>query len=182
MTTTIAAACSVMLLTAFVSAQPAPRLVALQELTVPAAQLPDGCALKAETRGTMTVFGFPGNPWIGDDRQTLARMRERAEGSPDVPDGPPLTRAAQARFQARLADGVEEGYSAVYAQAGERDIVVHALRFAPTEKQYTALAQPRARYHPPLTRIDHWPVVVFFYGSGSDCSAAVARHLTGLRK
>lgn len=141
---------------------------ALQQLTVPASQLPQGCALSAApgvTRDGDTVRGglwaglpITTNPWIGSDRVIVAAIRERIEPPSPLADGPPLSSAERARFRLRLAEGVEAAYAAVYVDAANRLLVVYGMTLA-----------GRAR---PVTRI---------VDGDSACLDAVSAHIKQLR-
>src|SRR5262249_41271614 len=124
------------------SQAPPPRVISMQELTVPSERLPSNCALSpapsvqldgGRIRGGLWAE-FPTNPWIGADRRLMASIRQRIDGPAGLPDGPPLDAKALSRYLGQLADGVEEGYGAVYLQSATDLITVRALRFAPTEK------------------------------------------------
>jgi hypothetical protein len=53
---------------------------------------------------------------------------------PLTPDGPPFTERESARCRFRLAEGIEEGYAAVYRESeSKRLVVVYGLRFASPE-------------------------------------------------
>ena len=66
-----------------------PRVVALQELTVPAERLPPGCVLSSDDTarrdGTRVRsrnwagLRIPSNPWAGTDRPLVASIRERMD-------------------------------------------------------------------------------------------------------
>jgi hypothetical protein len=116
------------------------RVVTLQDLRVPAERLPAGCAVAqmpshndAPKSSARTWFGplAPSNPWTGADPQILSRIRESLEGATAVPDAPPPTSREFARMRLQLAEGVEEGYVAIYQQSGGSQLtVVQAVRFA----------------------------------------------------
>jgi hypothetical protein len=141
---------------------------AFERLTMPADRLPEGCTLPpapTQQLGGDTVRGglwaglpMTSNPWIGNDPVIVSAIRERIEPAPAVADGPPLTRAEQARYRLRLAEGVEAAYAAVYADAAQRLVVVYAF-------QLSGRATP----------------VVTVVGDDSACHAAVATHVKSLR-
>lgn len=141
----------------------------LQQLTVPARQLPPDCVLSAAPAvardgdtvrgGLWAVLPITSNPWIGSDPRVVAAIRERIEPPPAVADGPPLSSAERARFRLRLAEGVEAAYAAVYVDARDRSVVVYGMTL-------TGRADP-------VTRI---------VGADSACAEAVATHITGKRR
>ena len=114
----------------------------LKALTVPGETLPRGCALKkpaprpapgARGEGTiirsMEWFPYPTNPWSGTDRRLVAEVRQVIDGTPRLPDGPPLEPAAARAFLSKLADNVVEAYRAVYVSADGSQVDVWAARF-----------------------------------------------------
>jgi hypothetical protein len=163
------------------------RSVTMRDLTVPADRLPAGCTLSPApsvrdgNRVTSGLWaGFPANPWIGTDRQRLASIRELIDGPAALPDGPPLDTRQLAGYRLQLADGVEEGYGAVYRHADAVAMtIVHAARFAPGQ-------QPSARRDFSHTRPSRNPgiitigqIVALVSGDGA-CFQAVASHLKSL--
>ena len=175
-------------ITANASQTAAPRVVTMQDLTLPVEHLPVGCALSPapsvhldgnRVRSGLWA-GFPTNPWIGTDRQFMASIRELIDGPASVPDGPPLDAKELSRYLGLLADGVEEAYGAVYMQSAEL-ITVRALKFAPTEK-------PSARAHSSDTRVSRNPgmirvgigqIVAIVTGDG-ECFQTVGAYLRSL--
>lgn len=166
------------------------RPVAMQDLTIPKDRLPAGCTLVPanSTRGPDGRIraglwaGLPisTNPWSGTDRQIVASIRERADPPPTVTDAP-LTRADASRYFLHLADGVEEGYAAVYTQEGSYDsVVVSALRFTATEKPFYSLSDSKASYRP-TTRIEIGRIVAVVTGGG-ECFQALETYLKSLRQ
>jgi hypothetical protein len=93
----------------------------LHDLTVGADHLPSDCALSPQpsvrpdgnTIRDALWAGLPANPWIGTDPLRIASICELMN-PPMVPDGPPFTPREAALFRLQLADGIEEGYGAVY--------------------------------------------------------------------
>jgi hypothetical protein len=159
------------------------RPMAMQDLTVPPKRLPSWCALApadsermpdGRIRGGLWAR-FQANPWSGTDRSVLAKIRERVDGAPLVPDGPPPTSRELSRFHLQLAAGVNEGYAAIYRQSGSSQVVlVYALRFADGQKPF----------HPPDTgasaqkaRFELSSVVMVVTGDGGGCFQAVKEHL-----
>ena len=117
----------------------------LDLLTITANRLPSGCRLNpadppptpaAQNNvvvGSTPVFqgaaDFGANPWKGSDRETVARVRLTVDGTPELPDGPPLDRRQLAQFQLRLAEHVAEAYKATYLSTDDTGIDVFAVRF-----------------------------------------------------
>jgi hypothetical protein len=139
----------------------------LHDLTVPADRLPAGCTLPSSPASTdaQGVHGglwanlpIDGNPWIGAEPVVVATLRERAEPPRRVVDGPPLSKPEAARARLRLAEGVEQAYAAVYADASHRLVVVYGLKLAGRAEIQTAIV-----------------------GSASACYDAVRGHVGGLR-
>src|SRR5229473_812071 len=123
----------------------------MKDLTVPKKRLPAGCGLvpapSVSLGGNRVQYGLwaglpvPTNPWSGTDRPTIVEIRERMDGPSLVPDGPPPTAREISRYRSQLANGVEEGYAAIYTQS----VVVYAVRFAATESPF----------YPPRTASNH---------------------------
>jgi hypothetical protein len=163
------------------------RTITMRDLTVPAERLPAGCALSAApsvrdgNRVTSGLWaGFPANPWIGTDRQLLASIRELMEGPAPMPDGPPLDTRQLAGYRLQLADGVEEGYGAVYKHSDSVLLTtVHAARFAPGQQPSARrdFGHPRRSRNPAMITIG--PIVALVSGDGA-CFQAVANHLKSL--
>src|SRR5262245_30414166 len=149
-----------------------PKPVTMQELTVPPNRLTEGCRLKAADQTALRK-----NPWIGSDRQMLATLRQQMDGQRlRVPDAPP-TLADAAALRAQLSKGVEEGYSAVYAQSAAPDLVVEAVRF-------TTPQEPSDFYErrPNVTRINIGTIQMVLFGDQRPCSKAIEGYLNGLGK
>jgi hypothetical protein len=185
----IAIAMSLAVASAATQSVPA-RVVTLQDLTVPAAHLPAGCALapapsvpagQNRVRGGMWVgLRIATNPWIGTDPYVIATIRSRMEPSPPVPDGPPLHRRAAASYFLHIADGVEEAYAAVYAQ-DERDLVaVYASRLAVAERSGDRLSNKQEFKSAQTTRIDIGPIAVMVSGGAGECSDAIEAYVKSL--
>jgi hypothetical protein len=196
------AALAALVLTAVVAANVVPRadvqtpeLRGLERLTVPEARLPAGCRLTplptraaAAGRGsggaaTSIVSGsmFSANPWIGDDRRTMALIRRVVDPPPPEPDGPPLNRRQSARYFLASADGVAAAYRAEYLAENETTIDVYAVRF-----ESEALAAATSRRAPPdnVQRIVRGQdvVMVAARGRGPDsCFEAIRDHAASLR-
>jgi hypothetical protein len=167
-----------------------PRVISMRELTVPSERLPAGCALSPAPSVHLDGGGvrgglwaeFPANPWIGADRPLLASIRQHVDGPAAVPDGPPLDAKALSRYRGRLADGVEEGYGAVYMQSATDLITVRALRFAPAEKASADVSSDsthRVR-NPAMIRVAIGPIVAVVSGNGGACFQVVGAYLKSL--
>ena len=167
-----------------------PRVIAMQDLTVPAERLPTGCVLAPG--GTKRLDGnrvlirswaglqIPTNPWSGADRPLVASIRERMDGPTPVPDGPPLSPAEATRFRLNFADGVEEAYAAIYEQSEAELIVVYAARFASREKAVESRSYSRSANNPRVIRVAVGPIVVMAEGDAGTCFNAVGAHLRSL--
>jgi hypothetical protein len=168
-----------------------PRVVTMQELTVPAEGLPTGCVLSPG--GTVRLDGnkvrmrswaglrIPSNPWAGTDRPLVASIRERME--PTVtPDGPPPSRSEAASFRLHFADGVEEAYAAIYEQSETELIVVYASRFASSEKAVESRSYSGWSNNPRVIRVAMGPIVAMIQGNAGACFDAVGAHLRSLEK
>ena len=104
--------------------------VTLRELTVPEERLPSGCAAtpsdargldgKRVQSGLWAGLPIDKNPWIGNDQQVVAAIRERMDGPSLVPDGPPLTRKQLSQYRLQLAEGVEEASLLSSMETAER--------------------------------------------------------------
>lgn len=165
-------------------------------LTVPASQLPTGCALKpAEpdppSVGSPSLVARPSwvpaqppvNPWSGSDRSLAASIRARIDATPRVPDGPPVDAAGIRAWQLKWADNVVDAYHATYLASGASPIEVLAVRF-----NDAALARegPVPGTRPPprgmVTRVVLGPMVALVLSPvNSDCFKAVSRHIQALR-
>jgi len=164
-------------------------IVPMAELTVPVESLPTGCRLSpaptsdlGNGRIRMGLWAeFPANPWIGNDRHLLASMRQLIEGPVKIPDGPPPDARDLAGFIGQLADGVEEGYGAVYQDPDGRFVIVRAVRLAPLERpRATALPRsPTESSGASLVAIGQTHAVVI--GNGQ-CFHAVEAHLKSLAR
>jgi hypothetical protein len=157
----------------------APGAILMQDLSVAPERLPAGCAISPDTAG----LPLPTSPWTGTDPVLLGRIRELIDGPPLLPDGPPPSRREYAQLRLRLADGIEEGYVAVYQQdvniTGSRELLrVFALRFADARK--AAEAGHRWANNPRASRTMIGSTVAVIHGDGGKCFQAVAAHLRGL--
>ena len=156
------------------SAHAQSRPIQLTDLTVPKEDLPAECRLTPAEANPGTpptqVPDVHANPWSGTDTAAIAWIRQRMDGPPQVPDGPPLDRRAAARYLLRWADGLEEGYGAGYTDRGQ-PLIVHALRFG------EGVNDPPKSVESFGTRVDIGRVVAFVYGKDSDCFRAVVTHL-----
>jgi hypothetical protein len=167
-----------------------PRLTAMQELTVPKARLPAGCALSPAPsvhldgntiRGGLWA-GLPiaTNPWAGSDASLMASLREHLD-PPLLPDGPPLSRGESARYRLRLADDIEEAYAAIYLQSESSPlVVVYGLRFASAEMALEFWGHARASRNPRAVGIAIGPIVAVIEGDGGQCFQAVGAYVKSL--
>jgi hypothetical protein len=162
--------------------------VALQDLTVPSNRLPDGCELLPvsairtdENRirlSLMLGLWTAANPWVGTERSALASIGERVEGMPAGPDGPPLDRREHAQFRLRMADGIDEGYAAVYGRAENDIVIVYAARFAKLPTDDAFRLQPRRQSN--ALRMTFGRIVTLVEGGPNHCLEAVEKHLRSL--
>jgi hypothetical protein len=147
-----------------------PRSVTLNDLTVPRERLPLGCALSAAP-----VLGLPTNPWNVADPAALGSLRRSMGEVPTVTDAP-LTRRDASRYLWLLAEGVEEGYAAVYAHGDpERRTIVQAVRF--TRRN----VDPGRPMKPPnVVRFEIGRIVVVVSGDRGECFQSVEAHVKSL--
>jgi hypothetical protein len=160
----------------------------LTDLTVPAERLPTGCSLSpspwirsSDNRvrtGLWAGLPISSNPWTGTDRAIVASIVERVIDPPRLPDGPPLTSRELARFRLRLADGVEEGYAAVYTDGGLSLITVNALRYSDIT-QLPSWRNPE-RVRPGSFRLTFGRTVLVVSGEDGPCLQAVGAHVKEL--
>ena len=168
----------------------------LNALTVPGEALPSECALKppvvrpvASSRAEgITIRSvewppFPTNPWSGSDRELVTEVRKVIDGTPRLPDGPPLDRTDAAAFLLKLADNVLEAYRAAYVSADGSTVVVWAVRFngdslANPERRPGAMNPPRG-FRSRLVRGD--TVVLVTAPSSNDCVRAVDGYIRSLK-
>ena len=144
-----------------------PRPVALSDLTVPRERLPQGCALSPAP-----VLGIPLNPWTVADPEVIASLRRSMGEVPAVPDAP-LTRRDASAYQRLLAEGVEEGYAAIYAQGDpQQRTVVQALRFTRRNSDPTSPVKPQN-----AVRFEIGRIVVVVSGDRGECFQAVEAHV-----
>jgi hypothetical protein len=155
--------------------------VALATLTVPEDRLPSGCRLETRNPSTSRQYGIrygaltpTRNPWIGSDQLTLATIVERINGAPAVPDGPPLSPKDANRYLLKLADGVEEGYAAVYTVKDSDVVIVFALRF---DVPPPLASRTRAARAGTIVRIEQEGLVVTADGPPGACASAIEQHL-----
>ena len=154
--------------------------VAMEDLTIPSERLPAACVFAKHSAG----LGIPANPWLGTDAAVIGRIAETIEPM-QIPDAPPLTVREQARMRLRLADGIEDGYSAVYEQepavSGSRfTVTVYALRYSDPTK--AARTGTRWLKDTRVSRTVIGSVVVFVVGDGGPCFTAVAAHVQTLAR
>ena len=156
-----------------------PRVVTMQELTVPAGRLPTGCVLSVRM-GNWAGLRIPSNPWAGADRPLVASIRERMDAPTLMPDGPPLSPGEAASFRLHFADGVEEAYAAIYEQSERELIVAYAARFASAEKALQSRSYSYWSNNPSVIRVAMGPIVAMVHGDSGPCFNAVGAHLKSL--
>jgi hypothetical protein len=156
---------------------------AMNQLSVPAGQLPTGCALAPSSvplgDGRVVVSAvslpIPTNPWTGTDRALIAAIRGRMWQPPMSPDGPPLGVREARQYWSRLADGIESGYAAFYdSSAGHDSVGVYAVRFDNEE------AIPPRRSGDRHIRIGRTVALVLGGGGAGECHAAIEAYLQSL--
>lgn len=151
---------------------------AAQALTVPSNRLPAGCAL-AQSNTRYAGLRLPGNPWTGNSPSLVAEIRERVEGSPRPPDGPPMSPREAARFRLGLASGIEFAYVAVYQEAESQELIpVYGLKPAPGE---TLMVRHRDAGNPGTVRLEIGGLTVVATGRGP-CFQAIAAFLKSLTR
>jgi len=168
----------------------------LAVVTVPDDRLPPGCRLKPTEpkplvdpqRDVVVIAGDSGlsaatNPWSGSDRRLAAAIRQRVDGTPPQPDGPPLNGRASAAFALKWADNVVEAYRDTYRSANESLIEVFAVRF---DHQALALTRPPAgtRNVPRgvTSRVVRGPAVVLIStDANNSCFQAISDYVESLR-
>lgn len=113
-----------------------PSQLSTERFAIPDSRLPTGCHLSVpesdrvrNRSGTNLGLSMPTNPWSGADSRLRATVRERLVSPVRLPDGPPLSGAELARFNASLVEDVVEAYAAIYRDATGHDATVYALRF-----------------------------------------------------
>jgi len=147
-----------------------PRPITLSDLTVPRERLPPGCALSQAP-----VLGIPTNPWNVAEPAALASLRRSMGEVPAVTDAP-LTRRDASAYQLLLAEGVEEGYAAVYTEGDPAQrTVVHAVRFTRPNSDPTSPVKP-----PNAVRFEIGRIVVVVSGDRGGCFQAVEAHVKSL--
>ena len=172
--------------------QNVPRVVTLQDLTVPGDRLPGGCALSpaASVRldgnsirgGLWAGLRIRTNPWTGTDASVVASIRERLDGGPPlVPDGPPLTPREQARYRLRFADGIEEAYAAIYLPSNSSGlVVVYGLRFPSADNAVDVWANARRSKNLSTVGLTVGPILAFVSGDGGSCFQSVVAYVKSL--
>lgn len=159
----------------------------LADLTVPGERLSTGCRLSPtpsvklegnRVRGGLWA-GLPGNPWIGSDAAQVARIASVFNPPARMSDGPPLNSHDAALFRLRLADGIEDGYEAVYV-SGDTTVmnIVYGLRFPTPAAARLFFQQSRFALDP--NAVQAGSVVALLAGPAGDCHDAVLGHLKSL--
>ena len=168
----------------------------LNALTVPAEALPSDCALRPpaprpipSSRAEGTVIRsveyspFPTNPWSGSDRKLVTQVRQAIDGTPRLPDGPPLEAADAAGFLLKLADNVVEAYRAAYASADGSEVGVWAVRFnddsLPKPGRLPGTMSPPRELRSRL--VQGATVVLVTAPSSNECGRAVESYIRSLK-
>jgi hypothetical protein len=165
-----------------------PSLRSLAELTLPSEQGGVACSLIDANAPDGSVLGsvwgrlsIRANPWTGTDPAVMASIVERMIDRVPVPDGPPLSARELAAFRLRYADGVEEGYAAVYRQSEMGFVQVFAVRTrAGTASR--AARTPTDKSNRRAYRIDIGPVIAVVHGDPGPCFSRIVTHLQGLAR
>ena len=174
------------LLPAAVFAQEAARL---SDLTVSSQRLPEGCLLsptpseKLEGNRVRSGLwaGLPSDPWIGTDAVQVASIASVFAPPARMPDGPPLNNREAALFRLRLAEGIEEGYEAVYSLGDNGNLlIVYGLRFPTVAAAQSFLRQSRFAQNP--NAIQAGSIVALASSPPGDCLDAVLSHLRTLAR
>lgn len=168
--------------------QPSAPQFSLRDLAIDSASLRTPCRLapapSRPANGTRVVTGLWAglpirtNPWIGTDASILSAIRMRMGAALTSPDGPPLTPAQNTRYLSHLADGVAEGFAAIYDDGGTDVTAVYALRFIDPSGAGEFAASLRGKGSAPL--VIRGDVVARVVGGGSGCAAQLATHLGAL--
>jgi hypothetical protein len=110
----------------------------------------------------------------------IADIRERMD-PPLTPDGPPLTDRESARFRLHLAEGIDEGYAAVYRESeSNRLVVVYGLRFANPEDAARLWSTARISRNPRTVGAAIGSIVVVASGEDGYCSQAIGTYVKSL--
>lgn len=161
-------ACLALFVAVAAAVQPAQPTTALAAaLRLPADTLPQGC--------TLDRTGPQPNPAVGSDARTILLARLPIGAAPEVPDGPPLSRAEASRYEAHLADGIKEGYVARYKDANGQGVGVYAVLFADPEDARVLAAAARRR--PASATFALAQNIVVSVQGGSTCAKAIAAAL-----
>ena len=176
-------------------------------LTVPAAALPNDCALTPPpapnpaptVRGGVTVVHgpplskfpqFPTNPWTGTDRKTVAAIHMAIDATaawprPPLPDAPPTTSRDAADAELKWADNILEAYHAAYTAVDGYQVEVFAVTFNDVKlttapESLSAMLNPRQRGF--TTRFVRGATVVRVSALHStDCFEAVRAYTESLK-
>lgn len=164
--------------------------ITLNDLTVPAERLPDGCALSATPSERISGNGIrgglwaglriPTNPWAGKDRSLIADIRERMD-EPSLPltDAPLFSPRELARYHLILADGIDEGYAAIYREGTSSEpVTVYGVRVAASERP-DAVGNRRPPPDGKSTRVVIGQIVAVVSGRGM-CFQAIADYVKSL--
>jgi len=124
--------------------------------------------------------GLPSNPWIGTDGVHLASIASVFTPPIRVPDGPPLNPREAARFRLHLADGIEEGYEAVYLPSDTALLIVYGLRFPTAAAAQAFMRESQFAQNP--RAVQAGALVALASGPAGDCFDAVLAHLRSLAR
>jgi hypothetical protein len=161
----------------------------LNRLTVPLQELGTDCMLVPSPSERINDSTFRGglwaglpidsNPWEGVDQTVITDIRERLDQPVRVPDGPPLDRRQLLKFRSMLADGVAEGYAAIYRDQQTSDLItVYALRLQPNQP-VDNIANRLPSGDAKQARFVNGQLVTVVRGSGR-CFERVVEHISGV--
>jgi|ERR1051326_2408158 hypothetical protein len=159
----------------------------LSDLTVPADRLPTGCALSPTPsvkldgntyRGGLWA-GLPSNPWTGTDAMRIASIAGVFTPPARMPDGPPLDGKDAALFRLRLAEGIDEGYEAVYLPSDSNMLlIVYGLRFPAVASAQSFFRQ--SRFAQDQRAVQTSSIVALVSGPEGECLDSVLAHIRAL--
>jgi hypothetical protein len=160
---------------------------ALGDLTVPPDRLPSNCALSPTSTvrtgnqlrsGLWASLPISSNPATSSEPGVVVAIRERIEGPRVTPDPPALSQRSLARFRMQLAEGIDEGYAAVYLEADSQDlIVVYGLRFEDAGAAAEFWKGAAAAKNPRLTGVLAGAMIAVATGPRGACLTAVGAHV-----
>lgn len=157
--------------------------IVLSDLTLPGNHLPADCLLPPERFtlvGPIRVdrwLGLPltSNPWQGTDPGILGVIRDRMLNFVEETHVRPRDLREIADYRLKLAEGLEEGYAAVYHDTvRQRLIPVFAVRF-PRGVSPTHLGDKVRGLRMTFGSVD-----AVMHGDGGPCADAISAHLKSL--